>query len=114
MFVNAYYAMAYGAGITDLAQIEQFCIDSTGMGVSAYMDTLVTDEAMVQSFTPASTSGQYMYNADHSAIYTTMSIMDVRSNPETANSFVIGGNTMYLNAASYDKPDYTFVCNRVG
>ena len=114
MFVNAYYAMAYGAGITDLAQIEQFCIDSTGMGVSAYMDTLVTDEAMVQSFTPASTSGQYMYNADHSAIYTTMSIMDVRSNPETANSFVIGGNTMYLNAASYGKPDYTFVCNRVG
>lgn len=114
MFVNAYYAMAYGAGITDINEIEQFCINASGMGVSAYMDTIVTQEAIARAFTPAATSGLYMYNEDHSAIYTDMPIMDVGSNADIANSFVIGGNTMYLNAASYGKPDYTFVCTRVG
>ena len=110
MFVNAYYAMAYGAGITDLAEIEQFCMESTGMSVSDYMDTLVTDQAMIESFTPASTSGTYSYNADHSAILTDLAIMDVASDPTIENSFVLGGGTLYLTAASWDKPDYTFVC----
>ena len=36
MFVSSYYAMAYGAGITDIQQIEQLCMDSTGLSVSAY------------------------------------------------------------------------------
>ena len=110
MFVNAYYAMAYGAGITDLAEIEQFCMESTGLSVSDYMDTLVTDQAMIESFTPASTSGTYSYNADHSAILTDLAIMDVASDPTVENSFVLGGGTLYLTAASWDKPDYTFVC----
>ena len=110
MFVNAYYAMAYGAGITDLAEIERFCMESTGLSVSDYMDTLVTDQAMIESFTPASTSGTYSYNADHTAIFTDLAIMEVPSDPSVENSFVLGGNTLYLNAASWDKPDYTFVC----
>lgn len=112
MFVNAYYAMAYGTGITELEAIEQFCMDSTGMTVSQYMDTIVTEEAMVKAFTPASTSGTYSYNDAHSAIFTDMPIMDVPSDPNVENSFVIGGSTLYLNAASWGKGDYTFVCNQ--
>lgn len=113
MFVNSYYAMAYGIGITDINEIEQFCLNSTGMSVSAYMDTIVTSEAIEAAFTPAPTSGSYKLSDDQSAMYTDMAIMDVQSNPEIANSFVIGDGTMYLNAASYGKPDYTFVCTQV-
>ena len=112
MFVNAYYAMAYGAGITDIAEIERFCMESTGMSVSDYMDTLVTDQAMIESFTPAPTSGTYCHNADHSAILTNLPIMDVPSNPSVENSFFFDGNILYLNAASWDKPNYTFICTR--
>lgn len=111
MFVNAYYAMAYGAGITDFAQIEQFCIDSTGMGVSAYMDTLVTDEAMVAAFTPASTRGLYM--VDGSSVYLDMDLMGITSDPEIPNPITREGNTLYLNAASFGKSDYTFTCTRL-
>ena len=111
MFVNAYYAMGYGAGITDFAQIEQFCIDSTGMGVSAYMDTLVTDEAMVAAFTPASTRGLYM--VDGSSVYLDMDLMGITSDPEIPNPITREGNTLYLNAASYGKSDFTFVCQGI-
>ena len=110
MFVNSYYALGYGLGITNFEEIEILCRESTGLGVSEYMDTIVTDEAITAAFTPASTSGTYSYNADHSAILTDLPIMDVASDPTVENSFVLGGNTLYLNAASWDKPDYTFVC----
>ncbi len=112
MFVNAYYAMAYGTGITDLNEIEAFCQQSTGMSVSAYMDTIVTPEAMIASFTPPSTAGTYRLSEDGTAIYTDLPIMEVPSDPGVANSFVIGNDTLYLTATSWDKPDYTFVCSR--
>ena len=110
MFVNAYYAMAYGAGITDFQQIEQFCMDTTGLSVSAYMDTIVTDEAMKAAFTPAASSGTYSYNADRTAIFTDMDFMGVTSDPAIENSFVAADSTLYLNAASWGKPEFTFVC----
>lgn len=110
MFVNAYYAMAYGAGITDINEIEKYCMESTGMSVSAYMDTIVTDEAMKAAFTPASTQGLYRYNPNQTAIFTDLALMDVPADPAVENSFVVGNGTLYLNAASWGKPDYTFVC----
>ena len=110
MFVNSYYALGYGLGITDFNEIEILCRESTGLGVSEYMDTIVTDEAIIAAFSPASTSGTYSYNADHTAIFTDLAIMEVPSDPTVENSFVLGGNTLYLNADSWDKPDYTFVC----
>ena len=112
MFVNAYYAMAYGTGITDLNEIEAFCQQSTGMSVSAYMDTIVTPEAMIASFTPPSTAGTYHLSEDGTAIYTDLPIMEVPSDPSIANSFVIGNDILYLTATSWGKPDYTFVCSR--
>lgn len=113
MFVTAYYALAYGMGITDFNEVEQFCIDSTGMGVSDYMDTIVTYTAICNAFIPENASGTYSLNADQTAIYTDMPFMGVPSDPSIANSFVIGDNTLYLNAASYGKPDYTFVYSRI-
>lgn len=110
LFVNAYYAMAYGAGITTPSDIEEFCLLSTGMSVGNYVNSIVTHEAMVAAFTPAPTSGTYSYNADHTAILTDLAIMDVSSDPTIENSFVLGGGTLYLTAASWGKPDYTFVC----
>lgn len=112
MFVNAYYAMAYGTGITELDAIEQFCMDSTGMSVSAYMDTIVTEEAITAAFTPASTTGSYSLSSDGAALFTDLPIMDVSSDPAIANSFVIGNGTLYLSAASWGKGDYTFVCTQ--
>ena len=83
---------------------------STGMSVSDYMDQFVPLEAITAAFTPAPTSGTYSYNADHTAIFTDLAIMEVPSDPSVENSFVLGGDTLYLNAASWEKPDYTFVC----
>ena len=110
MFVNAYYAMAYGAGITDINEIEKYCMESTGMSVSAYMDTIVTDEAMKAAFTPASTQGSYRYAPENKAIFTDLALMDVPADPAVESSFTVGNGTLYLNAASWGKPDYTFVC----
>lgn len=112
MFVNAYYACAYGAGITDIREIERFCQDSTGLSVSAYMDTIVTPAAIEAAFTPANTAGTYRYNDAHTAIYTDMAIMAVPSDPNVPNPFTLEGRTLSLNAASYGKPDYTFLCTR--
>lgn len=110
MFVNAYYAMAYGAGITDINEIEAFCQQSTGMSVSDYMYTIVTDEAMKASFTPASTRGTYRYASENKAIFTDLALMDVSSDDSVPNSFTVEDGRMYLNAASWGKADYTFVC----
>lgn len=110
MFVSSYYAMAYGSGISDIQQIEQFCMDSTGMRVSAYMDTIVTEEAMKIAFTPESTQGSYHYNSMQTAIYTDLAFISVPSEPEKENSFTVGGGILYLNANSWGKADYTFVC----
>ena len=112
MFVNAYYAMAYGAGITDINEIEAFCMESTGMSVSDYMYTIVTDAAMKASFTPASTQGTYRYAPENKAIFTDLALMDVPSDPNVPNSFTVENGTMHLNAASWGKPDYTFVCKK--
>lgn len=113
MFVNSYYAMAYGAGITDLAEMERICMEQNGMSVSDYMSTIVTRQAIWSAFVPEDASGTYSLNADQTAIYTDMPFMGVPSDPSIANSFVIGDNTLYLNAASYGKPDYTFVYSRI-
>ena len=110
MFVNAYYACAYGAGITDLVLIEQVCKDSTGLSVSAYMDTIVTPAAIEAAFTPADSAGTYRYNDTHTAIFTDMAIMGVPSDPAIPNAFTLDEDTLFLNAASYGKPDYTFLC----
>lgn len=112
MFVSAYYAMAYGSGITDLQQVEAYCVSSTGMGVSAYMDTIVTEEAIKNAFTPASDKGAYMVNEYGSAVYLDLNIMDVSSDLGTPNPYTIQDDIMRLNAASFGQPEYTFVCNR--
>lgn len=114
MFVNAYYALGYGMGITDFNEIEQYCMDSTGMNVSDYMDTIVTDEAIEAAFVPnAPAPGTYRLNDDGSAVFMDIVLLGVESDGSVENSYVIGGDTLYLNAASFGKPDYTFVCTRV-
>ena len=110
MFVNAYYAVAYGSGITNIDEIEAYCLESTGMAVSAYMDTIVTDEAMKAAFTPANTQGSYSYDPDQTVIYTDLALMGVQSDPFVPDTFIVENGTLYLNAASWGKPDYTFVC----
>ena len=114
MFVNAYYACAYGAGVTSLEDIERMCMESSGMSVSDYMYAFMEPYDMKAMFTPASTSGRYIYNEDHSAIYTDMPIMEAASDAAIANVFRVTGDHMTLNAASYGKPEYTFACVRVG
>ena len=111
MFVNAYYAVAYSAGITDINEIEQYCMNSTGMSVSAYMDTIVTNEAMIAAFTPASTQGQYLLQDNN--VYLDITLMGNTSNPDIPNPITFDGSTMYLNAASFGQSNYTFACNRI-
>ena len=112
MFVSSYYALAYGMGITDLAEVEEFCQESTGMSVSAYMDTIVTAEAIANAFTPASTEGTYRVSNDATKLYLDMTLMGQVSDPNVANSCVTEGNVMKLNAASFGQSEYTFVCTR--
>lgn len=114
MFVNAYYACAYGAGMTNLEDIERLCMESSGMSVSDYMYKFMEPYDMKAMFTPASTSGSYTYNNDHTAIYTDMPIMEAASDASVPNAFKVAGDTMSLNAASYGKPEYTFSCFREG
>lgn len=113
MFVTAYYAMAYGAGMTDLQQVEQYCVESTGMGVMAYMDSIVTMEAITAAFTPAADNGMYMVNEYGNAVYLDLTFMGISSDLGTPNPYNIQDGTMNLNAASFGKPEYTFVCKRV-
>ena len=111
MFVSAYYALAYGMGITDLAQVEEFCQQSTGMSVSAYMDTIVTADAIKAAFTPASTAGTYRVSNDATQLYLDMVLMGQTSDPNVANACVTEGNVMKISATSFGS-DYIFVCNR--
>lgn len=113
MFVSAYYAMAYGSGITDLQQVEETCIASTGMGVTAYMDSIVTMEAITAAFTPAADSGMYMVNEHGNAVYMDLNFMGISSDLGTPNAYTVKDGTMHMNAASFGKPEYTFVCKRV-
>lgn len=112
MFVNAYYALAYGSGITDLNAVEQFCMDSTGMGVSAYMDTLVTMEAITAAFTPADSTGAYMVSEDGRSIYLDICLLDLPSDPDIPNPFAVSTTSMSLGANSFGKPDQPFYCTR--
>lgn len=112
MFVNAYYACAYGAGYTSLEAIEQFCMESTGKSVSEYMDAFLDSYDMYALFTPASTSGTYRVSDDATQLYLDITLMGNVSDPSIPNSCVTEGDTMNINAASFGKPDYTFVCTR--
>ena len=109
MFVNSYYAMAYASGITDLDEMERMCMEQNGMSVSDYMSTIVTMQAIWDAFVPADATGTY--TVDGSTVYTNLPFMGVPSDPSIPNSFSFDeyGLTLYLNAASYGKPDYTFV-----
>lgn len=113
MFVNSYYAMAYGAGITDLEEMERICMEQNGMSVSDYMSTIVTMQAIDAAFTPADATGTY--TVDGNTLYTNLPFMGVPSDPGIPNSFTFDeyGVNLYLNAASYGKPDYTFVYNKL-
>ena len=115
MFVNSYYAMAYGAGITDLEEMERICMEQNGMSVSDYMSTIVTTEAIWAAFVPEDATGTYSLNADQTAMYTDMPFMGVPSDPSIPNTFTFDeyGVNLYLNAASYGKPDYTFTYNKL-
>ena len=113
MFVNSYYAMAYGAGITDINEMERLCMEQNGMSVSDYMATIVTMQAIDAAFTPADATGTY--TVDGNNLYTNLPFMGVSSDPSIPNSFTFDeyGVNLYLNAASYDKPDYTFAYNKL-
>lgn len=115
MFVNAYYAMAYGSGITDIEEIERMCMETNGVSVNDYMASIVTMNAIWNAFVPEDATGTYTLNEAKNAVYTNLPFMGVPSDPSIANTFTFDeyGNTLYLNAASYDKSDYTFVYSRI-
>ena len=114
MFVNSYYACAYGAGITSFEEVERYCLESTGMGVAEYMDAFLNSFDMNALFRPESTEDSYRLNAEGDAMYTDLQIMAIASDPEVANRFAVSGDTLEWTADSYDMPEYTFVCARVG
>ena len=109
MFVSAYYAMAYGMGMTDIHEIEATCQESTGMTVSAYMDTIVTPAAIEAAFTPANDFGTYAVIG--SDLYLTLTLLGTPSDSAIPNSMVRGGGTLYIQAASFGRSDYTLICH---
>ena len=112
MFVTAYYACGFGAGFTTLEAIEEQCIASTGMNVSAYMDAFLAPYNFADIFTPPSATGTYRYNSDRTAIYTNLEFMGVPSDSAIANALTMQySNAMSINAASYGKPETTLMCN---
>ena len=114
MFVTAYYACGIGAGFTTIEAIEEQCMASTGMNVSAYMDAFLAPYDFGAIFTPPSATVTYRYNSDRTAIYTDLEFMGVPSNPAIANALTMQfSSAMSINAASYDKPDTNLNCNLV-
>lgn len=112
MFVNAYYALAYGMGITDFNEVEQFCMDSTGMSVSDYMDTIVTMDAITAAFTPADSTGAYMVSEDGRSVYLDICLLDLTSNPDVANPFAVSTTSMSLGITSFGKDGQSLYCTR--
>lgn len=103
MFVCSYYAMAYGAGITDINAIETTCLESTGMTVSQYMDTIVTPAAIEAAFTPADEFG--IYRLVGSKLYLEMSLMGAYSDHQIANPITLDGNSLQIVPAAFGKAD---------
>ena len=103
MFVSAYYAMGYGAGITDLNAIETYCMASTGMTVSQYMDTIVTPAAIEAALTPADESG--IYRLVGTNLYLEMTLMGVYSDHQIANPIVLNGNSLQITPTAFGKAD---------
>lgn len=113
MFVNAYYACAYGAGFTTFEAIEEFCQNSTGMNVSAYMYSFLDGFNMYTLFKPASASGIYSYTPDHTAFFTTLPLMSRPSDATVPNPFTQSDSRLTFQANSYGLPEQTITCARI-
>lgn len=110
LFVNAYYACAYGAGFTTFESVEEFCLSSTGMNVRDYMYSFLDSFNMSQLFTPAPASGICSYNSDHTAFFTTLPLMARHSDSTVPNPFTRSGDTLSFQASSYGLPETTVAC----
>lgn len=102
IFVNAYYACAYGAGYTDIEAIEAFCQESTGMSVSDYMMSFLDSFDMNAIFTPASASGTYEYR--DGLLFWDLKLMELTSDPTVGNPCTLGGDTMTITTVSHGQP----------
>lgn len=111
MFVNAYYACAYGSGITDSAEVERFCMESTGMSVSDYMFSFLDSFDINALFTPASEFG--FYNVVGSDLYLEMTLMGNPSSSDVPNPMVRIGNSLQIGAASFGQPNYVMNCRGI-
>lgn len=114
MFVSAYYACAYGAGFTSFEAVEQFCIESTGMGVLEYMFSFLDSYDMYTLFCPPSTSGFYRLNETGNQLYLDLILGDNVSNPNIGNSCSISDNAIVTNLASYGEPSHFLYLSRIG
>lgn len=112
MFVSAYYAMAYGAGITDINAIEASCLETNGMTVSQYMDTIVTPAAMEAAFTPADEFG--IYRVVGSNLYLEMTLMGIYSDHQIANPITLNDNSLQITPSAFGKSDTVLYLQRNG
>lgn len=111
MFVNAYYATAYGAGYTTLEAIEAYCLQNTGMGVVDYINTFLDGYDMEAIFTPAASAGNYKF--ENSRLLWDLPLMGLASGPMVANPCAIQDDTMTITPISHSRPKHPMSCIRV-
>lgn len=109
-FVTVYYTCAYAAGYRSFEEVEQNCIDTTGLCVSDYMFLFMDNYDMYSIFTPKPAEGAYALNEDHTLLRLDLILMGAPSDPFLANSVVIAQDNMLLCPISYgdDKPTLYF------
>lgn len=113
MFVNAYYACAYGAGITSFEAVEQFCMASTGMSVSDYMFSFLDQYDMYALFCPEPSSGTYRLNETRDQLYFNLTLMGNVSNPEIPNNCIITEDSIFFSLSSFIQSIYILQLDRV-
>lgn len=112
MFVNAYYATAYGAGYTTIEAIEAYCLQNTGMTVSDYISSFLSSYDMESIFTPASSAGTYKVR--NGQLLWDLPLMGLASGPMVANPCAIQDDTMTITPISHSRPKHPMSCIRIG
>lgn len=103
MFISAYYYCAYGSGISDPAEVERLCWQSTGMTVSDYILSFLDSFNMEALFTPTGEFG--FYKVEGSDLYLELTLMGNPSDSTLPNPLVRIGNSLQITLSGYDLGD---------
>lgn len=111
-FCTAYYATAYGAGYTSLEEIEDYCMQTTGLCVADYIFMFMSNYDMNAIFTPQPAKGAF-HMGSRDSIRLDLLLFGQYSDHAISNYVSIDGDTMILHTKSFGEDKPVLNCKRI-